>query len=114
MPEACALCPPGTYAAGGALDAQRPACLACPAAKSTPGTGNSVVDACVCEPGHGDGASNVNASAPCAACTTGKYAPGGRNVPCAKCRFGTVTEPELAAQALEECMCNAARGLRET
>ena len=108
----CALCPRGTYAAGWALGTQRPACLACPAAKSTPGTGNLVVDVCVCEPGHGDAAENADRSAPCVACTSGRYAPGGRNVACAKCGFGTVTEPALGAQSFDQYMCNMLLGLR--
>ena len=109
---ACALCPRGAYAAGGELNSHRPACLTCLAAKSTPSTGNWVVDACVCEPGHDDRLSNANRFAPCEVCTSGRYAPGGSNVPCAKCGFGTVTKPKLGAQSFGQCMCNMVLGLR--
>lgn len=109
----CSVCPAGEYSPGGVVGSQRPQCQACPAAKGTPSTGSVDSQACVCDPGHGVVPNFASPDEPCEACTTGLYAPGGENIACTTCGFGTVTTPELQATSFDQCMCNAFVGLRE-
>ena len=109
----CLLCAHGSFSGGGSAGAISPACAQCPANKNTSAPGSTTIDACACVPGHGDILAGVDAALPCAACQTGFYAGGGRNVPCTHCGFGTVTEPEHSASGWESCQCDLRRGLYE-
>jgi len=108
----CSACEHGSFSAGGTEQVQRPECQDCPAFKNTSQPEQLTVGSCVCVAGHGVSLDNTDLESPCTACTSGKYAPGGANVPCVTCGFGTVTEPSLAAAAFDQCMCNARLGLR--
>jgi len=108
---ACQPCAHASHSTGGTATSRRPACLACPAFKNTTQMGSTVLQECLCVPGHG--AVNItDPAAACAPCATGRYAPGGANDACRKCGFGAVTEPALGARAFEQCMCDARIGLR--
>ena len=103
----CETCPDGTY--WGGESESRQACTTCPVNKDSP-AGSTVVGDCTCRPGHGK-ALSANIETACQACVSGKFAPGGANVPCASCGWGTVTEPAAEAHSPEHCMCNAALGV---
>jgi hypothetical protein len=110
-PALCFPCAHAFYSPEGSAALRRPACLACPAFKNTTQMGSTVLQECLCVPGHG--AVNItDPAAACAPCATGRYAPGGANDACRKCGFGAVTEPALGARAFEQCMCDARIGLR--
>ena len=113
-PSTCQPCAHAFYAPEGLAASRRPACLACPFFKNTTHIGSTVLQECLCEPGHGDAANNADPAAACAPCETGNYAAGGANVACRKCGFGAITEPALGARAFEQCMCDARIGLRES
>lgn len=108
--DACVACPNGTY--WGGESEPRQACTTCPVNKDSP-AGSNVIGDCTCRPGHGK-ALSADIETPCQACVSGKFAPGGANVPCVSCGWGTVTEPAAEAHSPEHCMCNAALGVRDS
>jgi len=108
----CSGCQHGSFSAGGTEQVRRPECHDCPAFMNTSQPEQLTVGSCVCVAGHGVSLDITDLESPCTACTSGRYAPGGANVPCVTCGFGTVTEPPLAAAAFDQCMCNARLGLR--
>jgi len=113
-PVLCIPCGHAFYSAEGQSNSRRPACLACPAFKNSTQAGSTVVEDCLCVPGHGDAANNTDPAAPCAPCVSGQFSPGGATRPCERCGFGAITEPALGAVVFEQCMCDARRGLRVT
>jgi len=113
-PTACQPCAHAFHSLGGLANSRRPACLACPANKNTTQTASTVIQDCLCEPGHGDAANNADPAAACAPCVSSQSTAVGANVPCKKCGFGAVTEPALGARVFEQCMCDARIGLRES
>ena len=78
--------------------------------KNTSTTGANALVLCKCAPGFGAAAGDA-ATAACAPCGDGFFAPGGQDVPCVHCGFGTVTEPPSAATGPEACQCDSGLGL---
>ena len=107
--DLCEPCPNATFWTGSQV--QRQVCTTCPH-KKTSAVGSSLPEHCHCLPGHGV-PSNSQEETPCSECRSGTFAYGGSNQPCESCGWGTVTEPALAAQDKESCMCNAEMGLFE-
>ena len=83
-----------------------------PLHKNTTYTGNDLVLACLCVPGHGT-PTDAPAAQTCAACTTGFYAGSGSNQPCYPCGFGSVSDPPDAATHFDNCQYNYCIGLYE-
>jgi len=54
---ACQPCAHASHSPGGTATSRRPACLACPAFKNTTQVGSTVLQKCLCVPGHGNSAS---------------------------------------------------------
>jgi len=112
--QPCSPCPHGTFNEGNTLQDQHAECSECPSLKNTSHIQNTAVTACKCVAGTGiDVISTPDNNAACSLCTSGKYAPGGDNILCYSCGFGTVTEPEFGAANFDQCMCNHDIGLYE-
>lgn len=108
----CTKCFYGLFSGGGVSENQHRECQECPSGKTTILNASTVIEDCVCRPGHGTGDVS-NASAVCSLCEDGYYAPGLANVLCTHCGFGGVTHPEQGAQDFDACMCNHELGLFE-
>lgn len=107
----CILCAHGSYNPGNVLADTHLECTACPTHKNTSSLGNTGPEACSCVPG--TGTADTAALAECAPCPDGRYAPGGSNIPCFSCGFGTISEPDSGASNFDHCQCNHELGLRE-
>ena len=103
--ESCADCPHGAFSPG---ETNSP-CQQCPLHKNTSTTGANALALCKCAPGFGAAAGDA-ATAACAPCGDGFFAPGGADVPCVHCGFGTVSATRVSDSVCRPGNSNA-RGL---
>ena len=118
--EDCAPCPTGTYNPGNVIkggreeNQQHAECMQCPVGKTTAEDTDTLrydAGTCFCVPG--TGTHDASPLATCTACQHAYYSPGGSNIPCFHCGFGTISFPETGATSIDACECNHELGLRE-
>lgn len=111
--DPCSKCFYGSYTAGGLFGNQHRECQECPSGTTTILNASTVIEECVCRPGHGI-VGPVTTESECTLCLNGKYAPGFADVNCTFCGYGAVTFPEEGATHFDACMCNHLIGLYES